>query len=82
MKTLLVMRHAKSDHEEQDQLDHDRPLEQRGRMDAPRMGEFLVKKNVVPNYILASSAVRARETAKLVAKGCGRDKPARRVRGR
>ena len=71
MKTLLVMRHAKSDHEEQDQTDHDRPLEQRGRVDAPKMGEFLTKKDMVPNYILASSAVRARETAKLVAKGCG-----------
>lgn len=67
MKTLLIMRHAKSSWEEEGQPDHERPLNDRGLRDAPRMGEYLRKKGFVADIILTSSAKRARRTAEAVA---------------
>ena len=69
MRTLLLMRHAKSSHESEQLSDHDRPLDQRGRLDATRMGRFLIERNIVPQGFVSSTAVRARETAQLVMKG-------------
>ncbi|MEM7802100.1 MAG: histidine phosphatase family protein [Chloroflexota bacterium] len=68
MKTLLVMRHAKSVRDDQGR-DHDRPLNLRGLEDAPKMGRFLKDNQLAPDYILASSAVRALQTAKGVLDG-------------
>jgi phosphohistidine phosphatase len=63
MKTLLLLRHAKSSWKEPDLDDHDRPLNKRGRRDAPRMGQLLVEEDLLPDYILCSTAKRARKTA-------------------
>lgn len=67
MKTLLLMRHAKSSWANDQLTDFDRPLNDRGRRDAPRMGRLLVQQGVTPDRIIASSANRAAKTAKLVA---------------
>ena len=67
MKTLLILLHAKSSWKEEEIDDHERPLNKRGMKDAPRVGELLKEHDLVPEYILSSSAVRARLTAELVA---------------
>ena len=67
MKSLLVMRHAKSSWKEVDLVDHDRPLNKRGMKDAPRMGKLLRKERLIPELILTSSARRARDTAEAAA---------------
>lgn len=62
------MRHAKSDWSKPPGVrDHDRPLNARGKRDAPRMGEFLRSQGLIPDQILCSSAVRAKATADAVA---------------
>ena len=68
MKTLMLLRHAKSSWKDSDVSDHDRPLNKRGKKTAPQMGRLLSKEGLVPELILSSTAVRARETAKAVAK--------------
>jgi phosphohistidine phosphatase len=70
MKMLLLLRHAKSSWEETDLSDHDRPLNKRGKRDAPRMGLLLQNEELVLDIILSSTAVRARDTAVRVAKSC------------
>ena len=70
MKTLLLMRHAKSSWDCPDIPDHERPLNKRGRRDAPRMGKLLLEQGLTPELILSSSAKRARDTASSVAKAC------------
>jgi phosphohistidine phosphatase len=70
MKTLLVLRHAKSSWDHSELADHDRPLNKRGMRAAPRMGRHLVEQDLVPDLILSSTAVRARSTAELVADEC------------
>ena len=62
MKTLLLMRHAKSSWKDPELPDHDRPLNKRGLKDAPFMGEVLKEKELLPQRILASTALRVRET--------------------
>lgn len=66
MKTLLIMRHAKSSWKESSLKDHERPLNKRGKKDAPFMGKVLHEKELVPQRILCSTAVRAVETEKLL----------------
>lgn len=68
MKTLLILRHAKSSWKDDALPDHDRPLNKRGKADAPRMGRLLRDQDLVPDLILSSDARRARATAQLVAK--------------
>ena len=70
MKTLLILRHAKSSWKDTSLADHDRPLNKRGKQDAPRMGKFLREQGLVPDRIISSTAKRARNTAKAVAKVC------------
>ena len=70
-KTLLVMRHAKSDWGDETLADHERPLNRRGKRDAPRMGRLIRTRRLVPDLIVSSTAVRARKTAMKVAKACG-----------
>ncbi|MCA9296997.1 MAG: histidine phosphatase family protein [Phycisphaerales bacterium] len=67
---LLLMRHAKSSWKDHSLADHDRPLNKRGRRDAPRMGARLGEAGLVPQVIVSSTAERARETAELLAAGC------------
>jgi len=64
MKYLLLMRHAKSSWKDSAIPDHQRPLNKRGKKDAPRMGKYLQKQGVVLDAILCSTAKRARATAK------------------
>ncbi len=66
MKLLMVMRHAKSSWADETLSDHDRPLNKRGRRDAPRIGKLLVERQLQPEITLCSTAVRARMTAKRV----------------
>jgi phosphohistidine phosphatase len=69
VRTILLMRHGKSDWDE-DVSDFDRPLTARGKNDSPLMGKFLLKCKKTPFLIISSSAKRARETAELLAKPC------------
>ena len=71
MKTLLVMRHAKSSWNFSELSDYDRPLNARGKRDAPRIGKYLRQEGLMPDRILTSSAKRARKTASKVAKASG-----------
>ena len=67
MKTLLVLRHAKSSWSDSALSDHERPLNERGRRDAPRMGELLRDYGLIPDVVISSDAVRAQHTAEAVA---------------
>jgi phosphohistidine phosphatase len=66
MKTLFLLRHAKSSWKEADIADFDRPLNERGRRSAPFMGRLLKERGLSPDLIISSPAKRARKTAKLV----------------
>ena len=66
MKTLLLMRHAKSSWKQPDLPDHERPLNKRGKKDAPLIGSLIKEKELVPQKMMISSAVRAAETAKML----------------
>ena len=68
MKTLFLIRHAKSSWGDTALPDKDRPLNDRGRRDAPKMGERLAKRDVKPDLILSSPAMRALTTAEIIAK--------------
>jgi phosphohistidine phosphatase len=67
MKTLFLIRHAKSSWDNAALPDKERPLNDRGRRDAPKMGERLAKRDVKPDLILSSPAVRALSTAEIIA---------------
>jgi phosphohistidine phosphatase len=66
MKTLLILRHAKSGWDDPDLADFDRPLSSRGLSAAPLMGSVIYKNNLQPQMILSSPAKRAKQTAILV----------------
>jgi phosphohistidine phosphatase len=68
MKTLLLMRHAKSSWKESNIPDHDRPLNRRGKHDAPLMGKLLRDQKMNLDLIISSTALRAKTTANLIAK--------------
>jgi phosphohistidine phosphatase len=68
MKTLFLVRHAKSSWNEPSLPDKDRPLSKRGKRDAPKMGERLARHDVKPDLILSSPARRALTTAKIIAR--------------
>jgi phosphohistidine phosphatase len=70
MKTLLLLRHAKSSWKYTDLADHDRPLKKRGEQAATLMGELIRRHNLTPQRILSSTAKRALNTAELVAEAC------------
>jgi phosphohistidine phosphatase len=67
MKTLLVLRHAKSSWKHEGLADHDRPLNKRGQRDAPRVGEVIASYGLVPELVFSSSARRAWKTAEAAA---------------
>ncbi len=74
-KTILLLRHGKSDWSVPGRADFDRPLAKRGKKDAPRMGQVLTMFDSVPDIILSSPAKRAKQTAKKTAKACGYTDP-------
>jgi phosphohistidine phosphatase len=63
MRTLILVRHAKSSWDQPNLADFERVLNQRGLNDAPCIGEVLSKKGIKPDLILSSPAVRAITTA-------------------
>ena len=67
MKTLLILRHAKSSWSDSQMVDFDRSLNARGKRAAPRMGRLLVEQDLLPDLIVSSSARRARKTAQKAA---------------
>ena len=67
MKTLTILRHAKSSWKNSGLSDHDRPLNARGERDAPIMAERIQQAGIRPSLILSSPAVRAWATAKVLA---------------
>ncbi|MCC6784432.1 MAG: histidine phosphatase family protein [Planctomycetes bacterium] len=71
MRTLLLMRHAKSGWDDSGLRDHDRPLNARGESAAPRMGRLLAELGRVPDRVLCSTAVRARRSAELLVEAAG-----------
>lgn len=73
MRDLLVIRHGKSSRDDPALADHERPLAQRGREAAPAMGARLRDRASLPDRIVSSDAVRARDTAAAVAAGAGLD---------
>ena len=68
MKTLLLIRHAKSSWDTPSQKDFDRPLNDRGHHDAPAMAERLLDKGIEIDAFISSTANRALSTAKYFAK--------------
>ena len=62
MKTIYLMRHAKSKRGPEYVTDYERPLAKRGKKNAAQMGQFLVERDCLPDLILSSSAERARDT--------------------
>jgi len=75
MKTLLLMRHAKSSWKDDKLEDHERPLKKRGKKDAKRIAKVIHKNDLLPDLILSSSAVRARQTAETVVETLGYKNP-------
>jgi phosphohistidine phosphatase len=74
VKKLYIIRHAKSSWDSDAKSDFNRPLNKRGKRDAPMMGEVLKKLAVMPDIILSSSAKRTTMTALIVAEKIGYDK--------
>lgn len=75
MKTLLLLRHAKSSRKDQSLADHDRPLTKRGEKNASRMGAYLRDEDLVPDRVLCSTAARALQTWGAAAGRLGREVP-------
>ncbi|NIP89767.1 MAG: histidine phosphatase family protein, partial [Gammaproteobacteria bacterium] len=71
MKTLLLLRHAKSSWDDPSLEDFDRPLAPRGEKAAPVMAAYLASKGLRPDLVLCSPAARARQTWALVAQSLG-----------
>ena len=65
-KKLSLFRHAKSDWADAALQDIERPLNDRGRRDAPAMGAYMAKQEHIPDLILCSAATRTKETAALI----------------
>lgn len=70
MRRLVLFRHAKSAYPPGID-DHERPLDERGRRDAPRMGAYLAAETILPDLALVSSATRTQETFALAAPSLG-----------
>ncbi|MBN1888251.1 MAG: histidine phosphatase family protein [Thermoflexales bacterium] len=71
MKYLTLIRHAKSSWDEANLPDHARPLNKRGRHDAPMMGQRMAEKGLEPDVIVSSPAMRAISTAEAIAEELG-----------
>ncbi len=71
MRTLLLLRHAKSSWDQPELSDIERPLNKRGEREAPLIGTLLRRQKIVPDQIICSPARRARQTADYVIQSCG-----------
>ncbi len=75
MRTLSLLRHAKSSWDDPTEPDHSRTLNPRGKRDAPRMARFMRNQGLLPDLVLCSDAVRTQETLRLVMAEWGEDAP-------
>jgi len=73
VKRLFLIRHAKSSWDSSASSDFDRPLNDRGLSDAPKMADYLKTEGILPDFILCSAALRAQTTAKLLIQKMGLD---------
>ncbi|MGF1608211.1 MAG: histidine phosphatase family protein [Kiloniellales bacterium] len=80
MKTLYLLRHAKSSWADDALADAERPLNRRGEQAAPRMGAYMHDKGWRPDLVLCSSAVRAQQTWALVAAQLGPELPVKHLK--
>jgi len=71
MRTLTILRHAKSSWSDSGLPDRERPLNRRGKTDAPEMARRISAEGIRPSLILSSPAVRAWKTARAVAREIG-----------
>ena len=71
MKTIYLLRHAKSSWDDDSLSDFDRPLNERGQNTAPFMGETIAKRGYLPERIISSPANRAARTAQLIKESAG-----------
>lgn len=71
MKIVIVVRHAKTAWSESDVKDHERVLEPQGIIDAEKLGQLLLQEGIIPDVVLASSAVRASKTAAVIVANLG-----------
>lgn len=71
MKTLYLLRHAKSSWDDAALRDFERPLNKRGRRAAPLVGEYMRGQNIRPDLVVSSPAERAKQTTALVAEAAG-----------
>jgi phosphohistidine phosphatase len=67
MKTLVIIRHAKSSWSNADLNDHDRPIKGKGRDRTHKVAGYLKEHNIVPDLMVSSTAVRTVETASIIA---------------
>ena len=74
MKTLIIIRHAKSSWDNIGQHDRERPLNERGKADAPEMAQRLKEKDLDVDLFVSSPAKRAKRTARYFAEAFGQDK--------
>jgi phosphohistidine phosphatase len=81
MKELLIARHAKSSWKDRTLDDPDRPLNARGKRDAPRLGRLLADEGIRPDLILCSTARRARQTVERAVDAADYDGPIEYERG-
>lgn len=70
-KKVYLIRHAKSSWKDAAIDDFDRPLNKRGRQNAPFMAELLKERNIMPDIIISSPALRAKTTAQAIAETLG-----------
>ena len=77
MKTLYLLRHAKSSWKGEGVEDFDRPLSKRGRAAAKAMGEYFARHRIAPAQVLCSPAKRTRETLERLQDGIGPAVPVR-----
>lgn len=73
-RELFILRHAKSDWGSDAERDFDRPLNGRGKKDAPRMGRWMKERGLIPDLVISSPAKRAKGTVKAVIKALGMSK--------
>jgi phosphohistidine phosphatase len=77
MRTLHLLRHAKSSWDQPGLADHDRPISGRGRNAGEQLAEYLRRSGYRPGLVVCSSALRARQTLDLIAGGVGVGVPVR-----
>jgi phosphohistidine phosphatase len=71
MKTLYLLRHAKSSWDDPSLNDFDRPLNKRGLKAAPKVGAYMLKEKIQPEMVLSSPALRAKQTTHMVCEAAG-----------